>query len=115
MERIHKKLQIILLLVFAVPLFAETPIQNVSPATPTTPAKPDSRPSKEARTRAETDLELKRLTASLDAAFRLQKKFEIPGLLEDLKKLAPDSAQHFYFQALDAYTRGVERASIIVV
>lgn len=115
MERIHKKLQIILLLVFALPLFAETPTQNVSPATPTTPAKADPRPSKEARSRAEADLELKRLTASLDAAFRLQKKFEIPGLLEDLKKLAPDSAQHFYFQALDSYTRGEKLKALALI
>lgn len=68
--------------------------------------KPGEKPGEKAERAIETLLETRRLSAELDEAFRYQRRAIIPGLLGDLKRVAPESAVFHYFTALDLLNRG---------
>lgn len=66
----------------------------------------DKSPERAAEKGIEAMLETRQLSAELDLAFRYQRRLAIPGLLADLKRVAPDSAVLQYFTGLDFFSRG---------
>lgn len=67
---------------------------------------PDKGGDKNPEKAIETLLETRRLSAELDAAFRYQRRLAIPGLIAELKRIAPDSAVYHYFTGLELLNRG---------
>jgi len=73
---------------------------------PVLPAKLVAPFSKEDLTKAERNLEIRRLSAALDGALLLERRFQVAPLLEDLKKIAPESAPYFYYSGQETFVRG---------
>lgn len=67
--------------------------------------KPEAPFSKDIVEKADKSLEIRRISAQLDGAFLMDRRAQIGPLLEELKKLAPDSAVYLYFKGLEAYTQ----------
>lgn len=67
---------------------------------------PVFQPTKAEIEAAEQRIALKQTTAELVVAYKYQLRSSVPFLMRKLKKLAPDSAELLYFEALQFYEKG---------
>lgn len=70
-------------------------------------AQPKAEPTfpKETLDKADKNLEIRRISAQLDSAFLMERRNQTGPLLEELKKLAPDSAVYLYFKGIEAFSQ----------